>query len=70
MSTETIEWLNQNVLVGFTEKRGEAWHYRAGSQNGETNHYKGAIPLKMFVVVCSHGRQSRCRPTSSCRTAN
>jgi phage/plasmid-like protein (TIGR03299 family) len=46
MSTETIEWLNQNVLVGFTEKRGEAWHYRAGSQNGETNHYKGAIPIE------------------------
>lgn len=45
MSTETIEWLNQNVLVGFTEQRGEAWHYRAANQGTETNHYKQAIPI-------------------------
>lgn len=45
MSTETSAWLNQNVLIGFTEQRGEAWHYRASDQGAEPNHYKGAIPI-------------------------
>jgi len=45
MSTETSQWLNQNVLIGFTEKRGEAWHYRASDQGEETNHYGNAIPI-------------------------
>lgn len=42
MSRETMEWLNRNVLVGFTDKRGKAWHAREGS----TNHYPGAIPVE------------------------
>jgi phage/plasmid-like protein (TIGR03299 family) len=41
MSRETLEWLNQNTLIGFSEKRGRAWHYRQGSDN----HYVGAIPV-------------------------
>ena len=41
MSRETLEWLNTNVLVGFTAKRGNAWHYRAGSDN----HFEGAVPI-------------------------
>ena len=45
MSTETSAWLNQNVLIGFTEKRGEAWHYRASDQGAEPNHYKTAVPI-------------------------
>jgi phage/plasmid-like protein (TIGR03299 family) len=45
MSKETMEWLNQNTLIGFTEKRGNAWHYRESSQGAEPNHYPGAIPL-------------------------
>ena len=46
MSKETSEWLNQNVLVGFTSKRGNAWHYRASDQGTETNHYLNAIPVE------------------------
>lgn len=46
MSRETSEWLNQNVLVGFTAKRGTAWHYRASDQGDESNHYEGAIPIE------------------------
>lgn len=42
MSRETLEWLNQNTLIGFTEKRGNAWHYRQGSDN----HYVGGIPVE------------------------
>lgn len=45
MSKETSEWLNQNTLIGFTDKRGHAWHYRASAQGSEPNHYPGAIPL-------------------------
>lgn len=41
MSRETLDWLNNNTLIGFTEKRGHAWHYREGSNN----HYPGAVPV-------------------------
>jgi phage/plasmid-like protein (TIGR03299 family) len=41
MSRETLEWLNQNTLIGFSDKRGRAWHHRQGSDN----HYVGAIPV-------------------------
>lgn len=42
MSAETQTWLDNNVLVGFTEKRGNAWHYREGTDN----HYPGPIPVE------------------------
>lgn len=45
MSKETSEWLNQNTLIGFTDKRGQAWHYRASDQGDEPNHYTGAVPV-------------------------
>lgn len=45
MSIETSEWLNQNVLVGMTSKRGNAWHYKENAQGAEPNHYIGAIPI-------------------------
>lgn len=45
MSRESMEWLNQNVLVGFTKERGTAWHYKAALQGTEANHYEGAIPI-------------------------
>ena len=49
MSAESFEWLNQNILVGFTDPtygRGNAWHYRADLQQGEGNHYQHAIPVE------------------------
>jgi phage/plasmid-like protein (TIGR03299 family) len=45
MSKETSQWLNQNTLIGFTTKRGHAWHYRASDQGAEPNHYPDAIPV-------------------------
>lgn len=45
MSQETFEWLNSNVLIGFTDKRGTAWHYRAADQGEEPNHYPGSVPI-------------------------
>jgi len=46
MSKETLEWLNTNVLVGMTDKRGNAWHHRRSAQGDEANHYTGAIPIE------------------------
>ncbi len=45
MSTETMEWLNTMCLIGYTTKRGNAWHYRESNQGGEPNHYPEAIPV-------------------------
>lgn len=45
MSNETLEWLNRNVLIGYTDKRGAAWHYRASVQGEEPNHYPAAVPI-------------------------
>jgi phage/plasmid-like protein (TIGR03299 family) len=41
MSKETRQWLSENTLIGFTEKRLPAWHYR----EGDNNHYPLAIPV-------------------------
>lgn len=46
MSSETFEWLNKNVLIGMTDQRGHAWHFRASDQGAEPNHYPGPIPLE------------------------
>ena len=46
MSSETIQWLNTNTLIGQTDKRGKAWHYRADDQSDEPNHYPGFIPIE------------------------
>jgi len=45
VGTETAEWYNTQILVGFTEKRGHAWHYKANLQGAEPNHYPKAIPV-------------------------
>lgn len=49
MSLETIEWLNNYTLVGYTDKRGKAWHYRVEDQGDEDNHYPGAIPVSDVI---------------------
>lgn len=47
MSLETSDWLNTMTLIGFTESRGNAWHYRQGADN----HYPGAIPLERVLSL-------------------
>lgn len=42
MSRETIKWLNENVLVGYTEKRVPAWW----AEEGYDNHFEGPVPLE------------------------
>jgi phage/plasmid-like protein (TIGR03299 family) len=46
MSTETLQHLNTQTLIGMTSQRGNAWHYRAEHQGEETNHYDAAIPVE------------------------
>lgn len=45
MSREDDQWLNSNILVGNTDLRGHAWHYREDMQGDEPNHYPGFIPV-------------------------
>lgn len=45
MSKETLQWLNNNTLIGNTDVRGAAWHYRASDQGDESNHYPRFIPI-------------------------
>lgn len=45
MTKETLEFLNSNTLIGNTDQRGTAWHYRAEHQGAEPNHYAGPIPV-------------------------
>lgn len=46
MSKEQLEYLNTNTLIGNTDNRGTAWHYRAELQGDEHNHYPGPIPVE------------------------
>ena len=41
MSRESIIWLNTNTL-GFTSRRGTAWHWRAEEHGDTSNHYPNA----------------------------
>ena len=45
MTKETLEHLNTHTLIGNTDARGTAWHYRAEHQGEEPNHYPGPIPV-------------------------
>ena len=40
-----MQHLNTNTLIGNTDARGTAWHYRAEHQGEESNHYPGPIPV-------------------------
>jgi len=68
MSRETIQWLNENTLIGFSDQRGKAWHYRQGSDN----HYPGPVPVgdvqrRLFAwepVVVDHPCPCGCGDTS------
>ena len=46
MSRETLNDLQTNTLIGYTAKRGTAWHYRADLQGDEPNHYETAVPVE------------------------
>ena len=45
MSTESLKWLNSQILVGFTDTR-KPWWYEAEMQGDEPTIYSGAVPLE------------------------
>lgn len=49
MSEESYEWLNSMTLIGFTAKRGDAWHYREDLQGDQPNHYPLEIPVEDVI---------------------
>jgi phage/plasmid-like protein (TIGR03299 family) len=46
MSKETSQWLNTMTLIGNTQQRGHAWHWREADQGDEPNHYEGFVPVE------------------------
>ncbi|QBI98143.1 hypothetical protein SEA_FIREMAN_61 [Microbacterium phage Fireman] len=50
MSAETLQWLNENSLIGFTAERGKAWHHLEGYDN----HFEGAIPVERMLDLMSY----------------
>ncbi|QGJ95279.1 hypothetical protein QDA11_gp60 [Microbacterium phage Jayden] len=50
MSRETLQWLNENSLIGFTAERGKAWHHLEGYDN----HFEGAIPVERMLDLMSY----------------
>ena len=50
MTMETYDWLAHNILVGFTEKRGDAWwHRKVDANGGPANHFPQAVPLETVI---------------------
>ena len=49
MSRETLAQLNTQTLIGYTSKRGQAWHYCADHQGANrtltSTPYKGRLGL-------------------------
>lgn len=45
MTRETMTDLRRNTRIGFTDKRGNAWHYRVGDLDSANNHFPGAVPM-------------------------
>ncbi|WP_433574083.1 DUF932 domain-containing protein [Nocardia brasiliensis] len=45
MSRESLHTLNTQTLIGYTTKRGRAWHHSQAHQGDEPNHYPHAVPV-------------------------
>lgn len=48
MSTSTKKKARpvNEALIGYTDKRGTAWHYQASNFDGESNSYPGPVPIE------------------------
>lgn len=51
MSVETMKWLNTMTRIGYTEKRGTAWHYKREQQEGRGNHFIGPVPKEEVMAL-------------------
>ena len=46
MSRETQAWLDNNILVGMTDRFGSAWHRKSGvDAQGRPNHFPAEVPM-------------------------
>lgn len=50
MSAETLDTLSKNTLIGYTSKRGTAWHWRAGADN----HFENEVPMDRVLDLMSY----------------
>ena len=55
-SRETMQWLQENVLVGYVDERGPAWWSNAITKNGAWempagSHFPGAVPMKKVTKL-------------------
>lgn len=69
MSKETLTDLNTHTLIGHTDTRGTAWHYRAELQGDQPNHYPDAIPVD-DVATRLFGWDAEQRPVAVERPAD
>jgi phage/plasmid-like protein (TIGR03299 family) len=51
MSNETAKWLNTRTAIGYTAKRGNAWHHRTELQENGGNHFTGPVPLEHALTL-------------------
>lgn len=53
MSAEDLTWLQENTRIGFTSKRGNAWHARGVTDdNGlPLNHFEYEVPIEEVVEL-------------------
>jgi phage/plasmid-like protein (TIGR03299 family) len=57
MTNETLDYLRQNVLVGYTSVRGNAWHAARGVDDATgqpLNHFAGAVPIEAVRKLMSY----------------
>ncbi len=66
MSRESLNWLNTNTLVGFTDKRGTAWHWRAEQHGEQSNHYPEPTRRRPNSSVPVAGREQTARCRGAC----
>lgn len=68
MSQETIKWLNENVAVGYRDKRGDAWwKLRTGEDdasalNGWQSHFDGPVPEEVAISLLNRVKPIMVKP--------
>jgi len=49
-SQETMRWLRENILVGYTDQRGPAWWAQLDQGNmPKESHFPGAVPMRRVI---------------------
>lgn len=71
MSGETSAWLNNNIAVGFTDKRGTAWWDRAeDSKDDWTSHFTSAVPESVALGLLGRVQPELVTPEYNWRTVD